>query len=153
MVTHSGLRMPCSKWSIVRPSSTNAGSSGTSANLNVDTSLLKGWIAGANNTGSASVTLVAVAVCGLRPALYEQVNGPSVDIGPGQHGSATATCPSGKVAIGGGARTGFDGTNPGNLNTTLPYPASAWQSYYNNTGGNLITVFPSVVCARRPVAP
>lgn len=80
-----------------------------------------GWSAAVVNDSSTAGSFQSIAVCGTGLDRYEIVSGNGVLVPKGGYVSASATCPAGTVALGGGGRTS-GGTD---LVFTDSYPSSA----------------------------
>ncbi|MDK9498623.1 hypothetical protein QEZ40_003810 [Streptomyces katrae] len=79
----------------------------------------------------------------------EQVRGDGREIAPGQYGRATAFCPAGKVATGGGYDSFPGGFRPENeqfLQATTE-PPNNWSVYGVNEGAQPVTVTAIAICA------
>jgi hypothetical protein len=96
---------------------------------------------------------------GVSGAVTEKPSAEVVDIAPGTTGTATAVCPDGKAAIGGGYEVEGLGTNndknPGDISALRNQPDgtyadgmfSAWQVVVHNGSSAMISLQPAVICA------
>src|SRR5262249_27589960 len=61
-----------------------------------------GWAADVNNPGVANSTFSVIVTCSRPPKRYTIFNTPATDAPAGAHAGATAVCPAGTNALGGG---------------------------------------------------
>jgi hypothetical protein len=90
------------------------------------------------------------AICAAGVSDYSVVAGALVHNPTGQHTAATATCPSGTVALGGGAH--LSSTNLGvSLSDDHPTAQGAsWVVHANNVSGAGDQITPYVICGTKP---
>lgn len=99
------------------------------------------WIVAAQNTGNATTSLAAFAVClSGSGGSVSAISGNLVMVAPWQFKSATATCPNGTLLTGGGfSATGAD--------TRVSKPnGSGWEADLWNTGSFTLNLTAYVVC-------
>jgi len=102
------------------------------------------WFVDENNASTAPSSVTAYAVCGHAKG-YTFVAGTSVSNPAGAQTEATATCPSGKVPMGGGV---FSSSGSVSVNTNTTYPlSSGWAGFENNASTGTATVTTFAVCA------
>jgi len=121
------------------------------ANLTVNTSNPNGsggWAARVNNTGTTTAQFEVDAICANKPKGYKIVS-QMVDNPPDTQSHATATCPSPKVLLGGGALSTADQV-AANLTSAWPQSSAKFTGYlYNGTtsDANFIVY---AICGHKP---
>jgi hypothetical protein len=108
------------------------------------------WEVWFNNENSYNETVVAVAICATVKSLsdYSLQQGAEVTVPAGGEAQATVTCPSGTVALGGGAAVG-DQTYQA-LDASAPYGTNGWRAYVGSAGSQEALGEADVVCAAEP---
>jgi hypothetical protein len=106
------------------------------------------WNIDMNNASSASATFNVYAVCAslnVAGTGYQLVEGAPVANPPASQTAASAGCPSGLSALGGGVASTSTATAV-NINTTSPF-TGGWGGDENNAGGSNEFVTAFVLCA------
>jgi hypothetical protein len=108
------------------------------------------WTGTLENQVNAGTDLYVRAICAAGVSDYSVVAGALVHNPTGQHTAATATCPSGTVALGGGAH--LSSTNLGvSLSDDHPTAQGAsWVVHANNVSGAGDQITPYVICGTKP---
>jgi hypothetical protein len=126
------------------------GGIGTSFGLfqNINSSLPRtsprGWRVDMNNASGANEDFRVYAVCGTKRGWIVSAGNPVTQSAFSQT-AADASCPSGKVDVGGGVFSSSGSTHV-NLNTTFPPTTLIWRSFENNDTSGNPTITPYVVC-------
>ena len=105
------------------------------------------WYAAFNNRSQATTDDSAYAVCGKRPAGYVVIQGSGADIAPGTQGSASASCPTGKVVLGGGGSPVVFRDGLIDLNSTAAVSSTTWEIWFNNLYSSTISIISAATCA------
>jgi hypothetical protein len=107
-----------------------------------------GWEARVNNTGTSTAKFAVDAICARKPKGYQTVFR-AADNPANSQSHATATCPSPKVVLGGGALSTSDQA-AAVLTNAWPASSSKFKGYmYNGTSsGASLTVY--AICADKP---
>ncbi len=109
------------------------------------------WLGGANDQPDVLDPLAADAACADQPEKYSIQYSPIVSIPPLTHGTATATCPKGTVALGGGGMGGYQPVTLGDSFPTKAGKLSAWTVSVNNSLTEASGMAEAaVVCGKKP---
>jgi hypothetical protein len=105
------------------------------------------WISTVDNGSASSTNVTAWAVCITKPSKFKIVKATVSNASQSQT-AGDATCPSGTVVLGGGAKT--TSTVQQALNSTKPFGTTAWLVYVNNrdTAAHNYTAY--AVCGAKP---
>jgi hypothetical protein len=144
-MTHGGGTVPCPRDSRGRPMKpTGGGAQNSSPGLDqtitgiYPTQPPLDFDTEVNNLAAQTESGTAYAICG-KLRTYTSVAGPSVSAPSGAQTTAQATCPVGKLPVGGGGFAFSVQFLTLGLNSTYPSAADTWQSRMNNTGPATMT--------------
>ncbi|MBV2152290.1 hypothetical protein [Kitasatospora sp. SUK 42] len=116
---------------------------GTRTFVSVSAALGDTWLDEGTNRDTAPEGLLVTPMCSTTP--HTQVTGPSTAVQPGETATATATCPAGQVATGGGGTGQLDVF----INSSNATPDGlGWQLQSTNTDNFPQTLAAQVICTR-----
>jgi hypothetical protein len=107
-----------------------------------------GWEGWVNNTGTTTEQFMADAICASKPAGYKIVSR-EVANPAGTQVHATATCPSGDVALGGGALSTADAA-AAVLTSAWPSTSAKFTGYLDNGTTSVANLIVDAVCGHKP---
>jgi hypothetical protein len=144
-MTHGGGTVPCPRDSRGLPMKpTGGGAQNTSPGLDqtitgiLPTNPPLDFDTEINNLAAQTESGTAYAICG-KLRTYTSVAGTSVNAPSGAQTMAQATCPAGKLAVGGGGFAFSTQFLTLGLNSSYPSAGDTWQSRMNNTGTATMT--------------